>query len=449
MKINMAKEQTSCKLAILGGTKAVNIGNNDIFKWPIVTKEHEKAVCDVLNDRNMSGINITKQFESEYAKWHGIKYGLGCNNGTAALYCSFYGLGIGNGDEVIGPSFTYWASMLPVLALRAKAVFADINDKTLCLDAEDVERKITPRTKAIVVVHYASMPADMDSIMNIAKKHNLKVIEDVSHAQGGFYKGKLLGTFGDVSASSLMTGKSFAIGEGGIMLTNDKKIYERALLFGHYERHDAITLDELKPYIDLPCGGHKFRMHQASAAFGIIQLKHYKKQIAEIDKAMTYFSDKIDKINGIKCYRVDKNSGSTNGGWYCAMAKYDKNKLSGLSLAKFVEALNSEGVPAGAGGNRPLHLHPVFNEMDIYRAGMETNKLVNGFVKEISLPVTESINDNLIMLPWFKHYKPDVIDEYVKAFEKVVNNYEELLETDNCDKTSGNYSNLKRHANNK
>src|SRR5690606_10505379 len=126
----------------------------------------------------------------------------------------------------------------------------------LCLDPKDIEHRIGERTKAIVVVHYFGYPADMDEIMAIARKHNLKVIEDVSHAHGGLYKGKQLGTIGDVGAMSLMAGKALAIGEGGMLVTNDREIYERSIALGHYERNTAayIQSEALKPFVGLPLG---------------------------------------------------------------------------------------------------------------------------------------------------------------------------------------------------
>jgi len=122
------------------------------------------------------------------------------------------------------------------------------------MDPNDIESKITDKTKAIVAVHYSGMPTKMDEIMKIANKHNLKVIEDVSHAHGGLYKGKMVGTFGEVSAFSLMLAKSFGIGEAGVLLTDDKEIYERAIKFGHYLRHDEVHIEYLKKGIGLPWG---------------------------------------------------------------------------------------------------------------------------------------------------------------------------------------------------
>ena len=222
------------ELAILGGKPAVTVPMDDILKWPIVNDALRRAVVKVQDDGNMSGTDLTRQFEERFAAWQGAKYALAHSSGTASLQAAMFGIGLGVGDELICPSITYWASGLPAMSLGATVVFAEIDPKTLCIDPKDFERRITPRTKAVVVVHYCSYPAPMDEIMAIARKHNVKVIEDVSHAQGGYYKGKMLGTFGDVAAMSLMSGKSFAIGEGGILVTDNEEIYQRAMLWGHY-----------------------------------------------------------------------------------------------------------------------------------------------------------------------------------------------------------------------
>ena len=186
------------ELAIYGGPQTVISDPEDIFDWPIITDEDESAVLDILKTKRMSGIDVTIEFEREFADFHSITYALATNNGTAALHSAMFGCGIGVADEVICQSNTLWASVLPVLNLGGTVVFADIDKKTLTLDPIDVERKINEKTKAIIVVHYFGHPTDMDSIMDIAKKHDVKVIEDVSHAHGGLYKGELLGTIGDV-----------------------------------------------------------------------------------------------------------------------------------------------------------------------------------------------------------------------------------------------------------
>ncbi len=180
------------KLALLGGKKAVTSEiPKEMFHWPIINDAIRKSVLNVLEDGNMSGTNITNEFENGYAKWHDMKYGLGHCNGTASLQAALYGLGVGKGDEVITPDITYWASGMQAMSLGASVVFADIDPNTLCIDPNDIEKRITDRTKVIVVVHYLAYPADMDRIIAIARRHDIKVLEDVSHAHGGMYKGKI------------------------------------------------------------------------------------------------------------------------------------------------------------------------------------------------------------------------------------------------------------------
>lgn len=421
------------KLAVFGGEKAVKSEAGDMFRWSRVTKEMEDGVLEVLRTGSMSESDLTMKFERGFADWHGMTYGLGCNTGTAALHCAFFGIGIGKGDEIICPSITYWASCLPVFSLGGTVVFADIDPETLCIDPADVEKRITERTKAILVVHYCSRPADMDRLTAVARKHNLKIVEDVSHAHGALYKGKMVGTFGEVSAFSCMSGKSFAIGEAGVMLTNEKEIYERAVAFGHYERHEGLTIQELLKGAGLPWGGYKYRMHQMSAAVGLVQLKKYPSEMAEIDRAMNYYWDSLEGLPGIRSPRPPEGSGSSMGGWYSSIGHYRSGELDGLSITRFCEAVQAEGGGISSGCNMALHLHPLLNTLDVYSDGRPT--VIANSAKDIRgfggpLPVSEGIQSKVFRVPWFKSYNGKVIREYAGAVRKVIENYKELLKDD-------------------
>ncbi|MBQ8953592.1 MAG: DegT/DnrJ/EryC1/StrS family aminotransferase, partial [Clostridia bacterium] len=397
------------ELAILGGKRAVTLDPGDMFTWPIITREDEEAVLEVLRRRAMSDTDITSAFEEEFAAWMGQKYAVACSSGTAALQAAMYAVGLRAGDELICPSMTYWASCLQAFSLRATVVFADIDPQTYCIDPNDIERRIGPRTKAIMAVHYLSHPADMDAIMAIARRHNLKVIEDVSHAQGGLYKGKKLGTFGDAAAMSLMTGKSFATGEMGILTTNDRRVWEHALALGRYELFNAKRVTEsedILPYCGLPLGGYKYRPNQMSSALGRVQLKYYDARIAEIDRAMNYFLDGLEGLPGVRPLRP-KDEGSTMGGWYCAHAHYLPEELHGLSVTRFVQALLAEGVEGGvfAGANRALHTHPIMRDMDIYGDGRPTRvAFAERDVRQLDtgLEVSAGLGARTFGLPWFK-----------------------------------------------
>ena len=421
-------------LAIHGGSPAVQSDPGDLFTWPIITPEDEDAVLQVLGRGAMSGTDVTLQFEKDFCGWQGCDYALASSSGTAALQAAMFGCRIGVGDEIICPSLTYWASALPVFSLGATVVFADVDESTLCIDPADIERHLSPCTKAVMVVHYMGHPADMDEIMDVAERHGLTVIEDVSHAQGGLYRGRKVGSFGHVSAMSLMSGKSLAIGEGGVLITQDREIYERAIAFGHYERYDErIQTPDLKPYRGLPLGGYKHRMHQLSSAVGRVQLKYYDERCTEIRQSMNLFWDLLEGVPGLVAHRTPRDSDSNMGGWYAAHGIFKPEELGGLSVTRFAEAVRAEGSVCSAGANRPLHMHPLLNECDVYGHGKPTR--IAQAKRDVrqppgSLPVTERLGTRLYGIPWLKRYRPTLIEEHALAYRKVSEHFEELLDED-------------------
>lgn len=428
------------KLALTGGEKSVAGAHEDIFKWPVVTKEDEEAVLEVLRRGAMSGNDVTLQFEKEYAEWNKTEYALAYPNGTDSLRSAMWACGLGAGDEIICPSLTYWASCAQALTLGAAVNFADIVQDTLTIDPDDIEHRIGPRTKAIVAVHYASYPCDMDRIMEIAKKHNVRVIEDVSHAHGGMYKGKMLGSIGDCAGASLMSGKSLAVGEAGMLTTNSREIYERCIAYGFYERtvktrwvDSAAELhdDSLRKFAGIPLGGYKHRLNQTASAMGRCQLRRYPERRKEILKAMNRFWDMLEGVPGVKAHRPPESSGLEMGGWYASMGLYKKEELGGLPIERFCEALTAEGFETSPGANSPLHLHPVFQEADIFNQGRPT--MISFGQRDVrqgagSLPVTEAVPETVFRIPWFKKDVPDVIAEYADAVKKVAENEDRLME---------------------
>ena len=413
------------QLAVVGGKPVVEKADETLFHWPIVNQAMIDAQTKVLVDGNMSGTDIARRFEGEFAKWQGRKYALSHNNGTSSLHAAMYGVGLGPGDEIICTSVTYWASCTGALSLGATVVFCDVDPETLQMDPASFEARITPRTKAVMVVHYMAHPAPMDEIMAIARKHGLKVIEDVSHAQGGHYRGRMLGTFGDVAAMSLMSCKSFAIGEGGMLVTDDAEIYKRAIRLGHYDRIiDVCTDEEMEGPKNIPFGGLKNRMHQVSAAIGLEQLKKHDAEIAEIDRAMKYFWKGIADVPGLRMiYPTD--AGSDKAGWYASRFQYDKDAFGGISNVTFAAALNAETNGGWSFGcNMPLHLSSVFFDVDVYGHGKPTAQafLPDGVSPRAltgDLPNAEKVNGRILGEPWFKHCDPKRIDPYVEAVHKV------------------------------
>jgi dTDP-4-amino-4,6-dideoxygalactose transaminase len=427
-------------LALLGGKPAIDGRHPDLFHWPIVTDEDEQAVMGVLRAGAMSGTEITLQFEREFAQWMDLPHALATCNGTAALLASMWACGVGMGDQVICPSMTYWASALPALQLGATVNFADIDPRTLCIDPADIEHRIGPRTRAIVVVHYAGHPCDMDAILPIARRHGVKVIEDVSHAQGSLYHGQRCGALSDIAAMSMMAGKSFAIGEGGMIVTRDRSLYERCVAFGHYERTGVATAwhgdnqgvirdPGLRRFAGLPIGGVKHRLNQTCAAMGRVQLRHYPARIAEIQKAMNRFWSLLEGTPGIRPHRPELDSGSTMGGWYTAKGLYRADELGGLSCERFARAVTAEGYACRAGANAPLHLHPLLHECDIFGTGRPTSvAFASHDVRQGpgTLPICENVQNLCFSIPWFKHDRPELIEQYAQAFRKVALHADEV-----------------------
>ena len=430
----------SSSLAFAGGKPAVQGNYDEVFNWPIITEEDERAVLGVLHDRSMSGTEITKQFEREMAEWLGVKHALGYCNGTAGLLGALWACGVGAGDEVICPSMTYWATAAPVLTLGGAVNFADIDPVTLCIDPEDIEHRIGPRTKAIMVVHYGAHPCDMEKISRIAKKHKVKIIEDASHAQGSLYHGKMCGTLSDVSVMSLMTAKSFAIGEAGMLFTDNREIYERAVSYGFYERtgggseffspDNQLTDPALQRFAGVPAGGFKHRMHQMSSAVGRVQLKYYPERIKEIERAMRYFWSGLEDVPALAPHAVESGSDTTMGGWYYPLGLFDYKNYPAGTLQKICRALAAEGVgDCSPCKNGPLHLHPVFQELDLFRTGKPTMiSFTDRDVRQYegSLPHAEDIRSYAFGAPWFKKCDHAVIDRYIAAYKKVFENIDEI-----------------------
>ena len=419
------------KLALLGGEPVfTEKAPQELFKWPITTQEDIDAATEVIVNNKYSGTDITTKFEEEFAQWQGRKYALAFTNGTMSLAAAMFAVGLSEGDEIICPTKTYWASIAQAAYFGAKAVFCNIKD-TFEMDPADLERRITPRTKAIMVVHYMAYPCDMDAIMEIANRHNLYVIEDVSHAHGSLYKGKKVGNFGHIAAMSMMSQKLFAAGELGILVTDDRKLYERAIAYGHYERNNDNFIqeaEELKPYFHMPLGGVKGRVNQLCAALARVQLKYFDERCAEINRAMNYLYDGLEGLPGIKPRRVDGSDGSTMGGFYAPKLIYKPEELEGLSSARFAEAVLAEfngSSPCSSKSNFCLHGHQYFSTFDpLHSSAVKTN------ADPADETLVPSEHMYCVSVPWFKHFDRKWIDRYICAYEKVVENYKDLLAGD-------------------
>ena len=261
-----------------------------------IGKEEKEAVARVIDSGELFKVNNgplqeTANFEKELREKFGINHALLMTSGKAALTSALIGMGIGPGDEVIVPAYTYMATAVAVLATGAIPVVAEI-DETLMLDPKDIENKITKNTKAIIPVHMMGYPCDMDAIMAVAKKHNLFVLEDSCQADGGSYKGKRLGTIGDAGALSFNYFKIISAGEGGALLTNNEEIFEKGLIF-HDSSAVAYFGDQMSGFTVEPFCGHEFRTNEITAAIMREQLKRLDGILADLRSVKKSLKDKL------------------------------------------------------------------------------------------------------------------------------------------------------------
>lgn len=250
-------------------------------------KEEIEAVARVIESRELfkataSTYKETENLERELCELLNVDYTISLTSGTAALTSALIGMGVGPGDEVIVPAYTYIATAFSVLATGAIPVVAEI-DESLMLDAEDVEKKITPNTKVILPVHMKGYPADMDKLMAVAKKHNLMVLEDACQAVGGSYKGKRLGAIGDAGAFSFNYFKNISAGEGGAMFTSNRKIYEKGKIY-----HDSSAVsffgNQMKDFTEEVFCGTEFRTNEITSAILRVQLTRLEGILADLRK---------------------------------------------------------------------------------------------------------------------------------------------------------------------
>lgn len=352
--------------ALLGGTPAVTA---QLPPWPLVDAEALAEITRVITEETLCPVGAEGtqgEFERSFAAMHGRKYGLAVNGGTAALMLALHGAGVEPGDEVVVSPFTWGASVSCVLQNFAIPIFADIDENTFTLDPDSIEKRITPRTKAIVVVHIFGFPADMTRIMEVANKHNLAVIEDCAQAHGAKHAGKLVGSWGTVGAFSLQASKNLTGGEGGILICDDREVYERAMSMGtHPQRlYAELELPEYREKIDSLA--FNYRMHSMAAALANTQLKYLEEwTLARGRNAQRLY----EAVRDIPYVNVpDPLLETDRHAYYNIPFTYNTDEIP-LRRDEFVEALKAEGVGAGVYVRVPLYLRPRFQNHDYFGKG--------------------------------------------------------------------------------
>jgi dTDP-4-amino-4,6-dideoxygalactose transaminase len=349
--------------ALLGGSKAVTL---PFPVWPRIDDEVIREVTRVLTSEPLCPVGntgIQGEFERRFASFHGRRFGLATNGGTAALMLSAHGAGVEPGDEVIVAPFTWGASISCVLQCAAIPIFADIDPLTCALDAESVRARITPRTRAIVVVHLFGHPAEMESLLSVAREHGLALIEDCAQAAGGLYRGQRLGSLGDFGAFSLQASKNLTGGEGGILICDDRRSYERAMSLGtHPVRLEAeLELEEFRQKIDSLA--YNFRMHTASAAIANSQLQYLDGWTEQRERNARRLYDAVRRLSFIRIPEPPDPASGSRHAFYHVPFLHVPDALP-IDRDLFCAALRAEGVPADPYVQVPFHLRPRFQNRD-------------------------------------------------------------------------------------
>jgi dTDP-4-amino-4,6-dideoxygalactose transaminase len=336
----------SGELAINGGPRAVT---NKLEGWPKFDEKAIQAVNEVLRSGKVNYWTGPKgmEFERKYAEWQGSKFAISTSNGTSALHVAITALGIGPGDEVIVPSYTFIASSFAIVQAGAIPRFADVNIDDHCISLESAEKLLNERTKAIMPVHLYGNVCDMDKIADFAKKYNLFVIEDNAEAFGGAYKGKKTGTLGDIAACSFCQNKTFTTGgEGGMVTTDNEELAWRCRSFRDHgynvkERLSLLELEQKLPYVH-DMVGWNYRMTEMQSAIGLVELERMDTWNMPNRRRNAHIIMEILKdFPQVKYMPIDTEE--RQNGWYVMAFSLDIENMT-CDIKQFVDAAGAEGV---------------------------------------------------------------------------------------------------------
>jgi dTDP-4-amino-4,6-dideoxygalactose transaminase len=341
MELNIQND----KPALLGGSSAFT---GRFSRWPIYDSTEEQALLDVLRSNKWGRLDgdMTAKFETEYAQMMGMKHCLATSGGTTALYSMLGALGIGPGDEVLIPAYTFVATYNVVVLNYALPVLVDTDIDSFQIDPQKMEQAITRNTKALMPVHMGGVPANLDRIMSIAQRRNLPVIEDACQAPGSEWRGKKVGAYGIGGAFSFQSSKNLNTGEGGAVTTNDSDFYRACYAFHHQGQTENTASFGTGEGIR----GTNARMTEWQSRMLLVQMSRFQEQDKRRTENATYLSELFSEIKGI--YPAKPYPGTTNVSYHLFMFRYDKAHFDELSRERFQQAMRAEGVSVSTGYGR-------------------------------------------------------------------------------------------------
>ena len=365
-----------------------------------------EAVVTVLKGDWLTTGPDVERFEQAFARWNGTGYAVAVSSGTAALHAATFAAGFGQGDEVITTPLTFAATANCLLYQGATPVFADIDPDTLCIDPEQIRRRVTSRTQGIIVMHYGGQPCDMDPIMELAREHGLIVVEDACHAMGATYKGRQAGTLGDLACYSFHPVKHITTGEGGMVVTQNG---EWDVLMRAFRNHgitsEARQREEAGAWFyEMSYLGFNYRLNDFQCTLGVQQLEKLPARLARRRAIAEYYTQQFADLDTVEIPTLRPDVGH---GWHLYVILLNLDRLS-VDRSEVFRALRAENIGVNV-HYIPVHMHPYYQGRFGYKRG--------------DYPLAEGAYDRMLTLPLFPSMRNDDVADVVTAVKKVTDHY--------------------------
>jgi dTDP-4-amino-4,6-dideoxygalactose transaminase len=393
-------------LALLGGQPAVTFPrsrHNDASRWPLYEPDDEQAVLKALR---RPGYGPIAELEKDWKEFLQVPFVKAHCNGTSALTSMFFALNLPPGSEIMVPSYTFFATIVPMRLFGFVPVFVDIDPHTLNFDVDDAKRRLTKNTRAVLPVHWFGLPCDMDALADFAAEHGLIVLEDAAHAHGAAFKGKPMGTWGRMAIFSYQMSKPLPALEGGMGMYQERADFERATSFGHSDVPGQFPAGSAYRKYAGTGLGTKMRMHPLAAALASSQLRKLSDRNAAGAAQIRRLNDRLVQLPGLS---EPPTRPEMKRIYYAVNALFLNEAKAGVSRAALTKALQAEGVRARAYSYPLQHKFALYREKEWWHHPPHIPEL----------PGSEQANRTTVALPYFTSAVPELVDQYAKAFEKV------------------------------
>jgi len=377
------------------------------FCLPDIAEAEIAEVVDTLRSDWLTTGPKTRRFEERFRAYVGSQHAIAVNSCTAALHLALAAAGIGEGDEVITTPLTFCATANIIVHQRATPILADVREDDFNINPGEIERRITPRTKAIIPVHLAGQPCEMDEILHIAEEHRLLVIEDAAHAVGAKYNGRMIGAIGDVTAFSFYATKNLTTAEGGMITTNNQGLAEKMRILSLH----GISADAWKRYAaegswyyEVLYPGYKYNMTDIQASLGIHQLARLEGFVQTRAKYAQMYTEAFSEMPEIIIPQVGPK---VRHAWHLYVIRINRERLK-INRAQFIEALRTQNIGASV-HFIPLHLHPFYQEQYGFKRG--------------DFPVAEAVYEDIISLPFCTKMTAQDVEDVIEAVRHIVVQY--------------------------